>query len=118
MGAYAGGRVASPTLLRHSRGLVRASLHAGPLLIPSSSRQEASTCPIHELRGRPLSRRHTGLSLLVLGYLLYVEINTIIVIQSYAWSFPLGGGVPFRATVLTKVQAKIAVIVISVYPRT
>ena len=56
-GAYAGGRVASPTPRRHSRRSRIASLHAGSLPIRSDSQQEASTCCSHEFCARaPPSR--------------------------------------------------------------
>ena len=62
-GAYAGGRVASPTLRRHSWRSRLASLHTGPLPIPSSSQQEASTCRSQEFCGCPLGLLQVGLSL-------------------------------------------------------
>ncbi|MPC76954.1 hypothetical protein E2C01_071391 [Portunus trituberculatus] len=48
------GRVASPTLWRHSR--------QSP--VPSNSQQEALTCRSHEFCGRPIGHLHAGLSLL------------------------------------------------------
>ena len=62
-GAYAGGRVATPTLRRQAGGSLRPSLHAGPLPIPSISSHDLPTCSSHELRGRPLGLLHSGLSL-------------------------------------------------------
>ncbi len=62
-GAYAGWCVASPTLLRYPLGSLRASLHEGPLSIPSTSQQDSSTFPSHELCGRPIGLLHPGLSL-------------------------------------------------------
>ena len=62
-GVYAGGRVASPTLRRHSWRSRLASPHAGSLPIPSNSQQEASTCRSHEFCGRPLGLLQVGLSL-------------------------------------------------------
>ena len=47
-GAYARGRVASPTLRRHSWRSGLASLHAGSLPIPINSQQEALTCRSQE----------------------------------------------------------------------
>ena len=61
--AYAGGRTATPTLRRQAGGSLRASLHAGPLPIPSISSHDLPTCSSHELRGRPLGLLHSGLSL-------------------------------------------------------
>ncbi len=62
MGAYTGGRAASPTLRRQTRGFLWASLHAGPLPILNNSWQDSSTCSSHESCGRPLGLLHTGLS--------------------------------------------------------
>ena len=62
-GAYAGGRVASPTLRRHSWRSRLESPHAGSLPIPSNSQQEASTCRSQEFCGRPLGLLQVGLSL-------------------------------------------------------
>ena len=59
-GAYARGRIASPTLRRHSWRSRLARLHAGSLPIPSNSRQEASTCHSQEFCGRPLGLLQVG----------------------------------------------------------
>ena len=62
-GPYAGGRVSSPTLRRHSWRSRLASPHAVSLSIPSNSQQEASTCRSQEFCGRPLGLLQVGLSL-------------------------------------------------------
>ena len=61
--AYAGERVTSPILRRHSWRSCVKSLHVGSLPIPSGYQQEASTSHTHELCRRLLDLRHTGLFL-------------------------------------------------------
>ena len=61
--AYAGGRVASPTLRRHPWRSRLASLHADSLPILSDSQQEAPTSRGQEFCGRPLGLLQVGLSL-------------------------------------------------------
>ena len=63
-GAYARGRITSPTLWCHSWQSLLPSLYAGYLPVPSNTQQEASTCHSHDFCECPLSLLHAGLSLL------------------------------------------------------